>query len=130
VDHGEHQENLNERWDELVIQPTRRAGLPSPKLTVLQSPYRLVITLILRFVLELEKKHSNRQIAVVVPEIVEKRWYQYFLHKQRGKMLSLALIFKGNQRISIINLPWHLDEQSETSPQPVLDKAKVGDEAA
>jgi hypothetical protein len=130
VDHGEHRENLSDRWDELVIQPTKNAGLPSPKLVVLQSPYRLVVTLILRFVLELQRKHVNRHIAVVVPEIVEKHWYQYFLHKQRGKVLSLALIFKGNQRISIINLPWHLDEQPAKTPQPVLENSKVSDEAA
>jgi amino acid transporter len=130
VDHGEHQENLHERWDELVVQPTRNAGVPTPDLVVLQSPYRLVVTWILRFVLELEKKHLARQIAVVVPEIVEKRWYQYFLHKQRGKMLSLALIFKGNQRISIINLPWHLDEEPAARPESVVESSKVSDEAA
>jgi hypothetical protein len=130
VDHGEHREKLQQRWDELVVQPTRSAGLPTPKLVVLESPFRLVVTLILRFVLELQKRHSNRQIAVVVPEIVEKRWYQYFLHKQRGKLLSLALIFKGNQRISIINLPWHLDEGLATGPEAVLDSSKVSDEAA
>lgn len=129
VDHGQHREALQERWDELVAEPTKKAGLQTPELVVLHSPYRLVVTLILRFVLELEKKHVNRQIAVVVPEIVEKRWYQYFLHKQRGKLLSLALIFKGNQRISIINLPWHLDE-----PQPshleTVPTTQARDEAA
>ncbi len=130
VDHGEHRESLHDRWEELVVEPTRKAGLPTPKLVVLQSPYRLVVTLILRFVLELEKKHSNRQIAVVVPEIVEKRWYQYFLHKQRGKLLSLALIFKGNQRISIVNLPWHLDEQPAAMPETVIEKPAITDEAA
>ena len=130
VDHGEHRESLHERWEELVVEPTRKAGLPTPKLVILQSPYRLVVTLILRYVLELEKQHSNRQIAVVVPEIVEKRWYQYFLHKQRGKVLSLALIFKGNQRISIVNLPWHLDEQPAARREPVMEKRAATDEAA
>jgi amino acid transporter len=130
VDHGEHRESLHERWNELVVQPTQNAGLPTPKLIVLESPYRLVVTLILRFVLELEKKHPSRHIAVVVPEIVEKHWYQYFLHKQRGKMLSLALIFKGNQRISIINLPWHLDEQPASRQETVVKKSRVSDEAA
>jgi len=109
VDNGEGRENLSALWKEFVEEPARRAGLPVPQLTILKSPYRFIIAPILRFVLELERTHPDRFIAVVVPELVEKHWYQYFLHEQRGKILSLLLIFRGNQRISIINVPWHLD---------------------
>lgn len=112
VDNGENREDLPGIWRDFVEEPTRRAGLPVPQLKILKSPYRFVIGPVLRFVLELERDHPDRNIAVVVPELVEKHWYQYFLHEQRGKLLSLLLIFRGNQRISIINVPWHLDTQA------------------
>ena len=97
------------RWPELVEEPARKADLPVPRLIVVKSPYRLIVRPILNFVLDLEARHPGRPIAVVLPELVEKHWWQYFLHRQHGRLLSLLLIFKGNQRISIINVPWHLD---------------------
>jgi len=42
------------------------------------------------YVLDLEKKNPDRQIAVIHPELVEKHWYQYFLHNQRASWLSGA----------------------------------------
>jgi len=101
--------DLPPRWRELVEDPARKADLPVPRLVVLKSPYRSIVRPILNFVLDLEARNPERPIAVVVPELVEKHWWQYFLHRQHGRFLSLLLIFKGNQRISIINVPWHLD---------------------
>ena len=108
IDSGESCD-LPPRWRELVEEPAQKADLPVPRLVVLKSPYRLVVRPILQFVLDLEARNPGRPIAVIVPELVEKHWWQYFLHRQHGRLLSLLLIFKGNQRISIINVPWHLD---------------------
>jgi hypothetical protein len=54
------------------------------------------------------KNHPDRDIAVVVPELVEKHWYEVFLHKQHGELLSALLLLKGNDRVYIANVPWHL----------------------
>lgn len=112
IDNEECTSDLHDRWQELVEEPTRKAGLPVPELVVLKSPYRLTITPILKYVLEMQRRFPERQIAVVVPDIIQKHWYEYFLHSHRGKLLALLLVFKGNQRISVINLPWHLEEGS------------------
>ncbi len=90
--------------------PTKEAGLPTPKLVVLKSPYRFVISPIVDYVLEVERNHPDRQIAVLVPELVERHWYQYFLHNQRAAWLKAALLLRGNQRIIIIEVPWYLSE--------------------
>jgi hypothetical protein len=58
--------------------------------------------------LDLEKQNPDRQIAVIIPELVEKHWYQYFLHNQRAAWLKAALLRRGTQRIAIIDVPWHL----------------------
>jgi hypothetical protein len=105
----ETSEDMRQRWRLLVQEPARRAGLPAPELVVISSPYRYVIAPIVNYILELEKKHPNRELSVVVPELVEKHWYEYFLHNQRGELLSALLLLKGNQRIVIVNVPWHVE---------------------
>jgi hypothetical protein len=83
-------------------------GLAPPELVVLRSPYRLVITPIFKYIVELERKHPNRLISVLVPELIERRWYYYLLHSQRAAALKVLLYAKGNRRIIVINLPWYL----------------------
>ena len=58
---------------------------------------------------DLEKKYPNRYLAVVVPEFVERHWYHYLLHNQRASVLKALLLVKGDQRISVINVPWYLE---------------------
>jgi amino acid transporter len=100
--------DLREKWPTFVEEPLRRAGLPIPKLIILNSPYRYVVGPIVDYVLDLERNLPNREIAVVVPELLEKHWYEYLLHKQHGELLTALLLLKGNQRINIVNVPWHL----------------------
>jgi len=78
---------------------------------VLKSPFRWVVQPIIDHVLEIERTNPDRTIAVVLPELVEPRWYQYFLHNQRAKLLAAALLMKGTHRIVIINVPWYLRKQ-------------------
>jgi hypothetical protein len=56
----------------------------------------------------LERRYPDRQIAVVVPELVERRWIDYLLHNQRSTALKLILYVRGNRRIIVINVPWYL----------------------
>jgi hypothetical protein len=48
------------------------------------------------------------QIAVMIPEMVERHWFLQFLHNQRGSVIKALLYLKGNQRIIVINAPWYL----------------------
>jgi hypothetical protein len=105
---GEDGDSLEERWTKLVAGPARKAGLNPPELVVLPSPYRFRITPIVQYVQDLEKKNPDRQIAVLIPELMERRWYQYILHRQRGELLAARLLFTGCQQIVIVNVPWYL----------------------
>jgi hypothetical protein len=109
VDCGEGSHHLRENWSRYVEEPSKKAGLPAPKLVVLESRYRFVINPILDYVLELEEKNPDREIAVLIPEVVEQRWYHYFLHNQRAAWLKATLLLKGNQRIIVVDVPWYLD---------------------
>jgi amino acid transporter len=95
-------------WTLFAEAPARAAGLPPPELVVLDSPYRWVLRPILDFILKLEKENPDRQIAVVLPEMVEHHWYHYLLHNQRASVLKAWLLLSGSQRIIVINVPWYL----------------------
>jgi amino acid transporter len=109
IDSGEHTIYLREEWSRFVEQPVQLLGMAPPKLAILESPYRLVITPIVDYVLELAQKNPDRQIAVIIPEIVERRWYYHLLHNQRATALKSRLYFKGNGRIIVVNMPWYVE---------------------
>ncbi|HEY6350178.1 MAG TPA: APC family permease [Candidatus Angelobacter sp.] len=101
-------DNLCHRWKELVEEPAKRAGFAPPKLQVIPSPYRLVLTPIREYIIQQAEKHHDRQIAVVIPEKVQQRWYHYLLHNKRAAALKALLYFGGNQQIVVMNVPWYM----------------------
>jgi amino acid transporter len=109
VETGQGVETIRDEWQRFVVEPTRNAGLPVPELIVLQSPYRLVLAPIINYVLEAERSHPDQQVAVLIPEMVERRFHQHFLHNKRASVLKALLLLKGNQRIIVINVPWYLN---------------------
>jgi amino acid transporter len=109
VDIGEVSDALCSDWKRLVEEPALRAGAGRPKLVILKSRYRFILAPIVEYVLELERKHPDRQIAVLVPELVERHWYHHILHNKRAAVLKGLLLVRGNQRIVVINVPWYLD---------------------
>jgi hypothetical protein len=64
----------------------------------------------LNYILEVARKSPGRQVAVLIPELVERRWYHYFLHNQRALWLKALLLVRGNPRIIVINVPWYLQK--------------------
>jgi amino acid transporter len=104
----EDEDKLGPRWKELVEEPARRAGIEPPKLVMLQSPYRHVIAPIFTFITQLEQEHQDRHIAVLIPNLRERRWFHNFLHNQRAELLTALLLLKGNERIVIVNVPWYV----------------------
>jgi hypothetical protein len=106
---GEEETNpLPEQWIEYVEAPAIAAGLKPPELEVIYSPYRHLFAPLINYVLQVKDRNPDRQIAVVISELVEHRWYHYLLHKQRAEALKLLLLLRGDERIVIINVPWYL----------------------
>jgi amino acid transporter len=100
--------SLKRVWPSRVEEPAREAKQMVPRLTVLKSPFRFVVQPIIDYVLELERKNPDRTIAVLLPELVERQWYQYFLHNQRARILAASLLAQGTHRIVIVYVPWYL----------------------
>jgi hypothetical protein len=79
----------------------------SPKMATLPSPFRLILLPIVDHVLRLEKENPERTVAVVIPSTTERHWYQYFVHNQRGQVLTALLLLRGDDRINIVNVQWN-----------------------
>ncbi|HLJ24478.1 MAG TPA: APC family permease [Candidatus Acidoferrales bacterium] len=99
---------LQENWSRLVAEPCAQAGGARPTLVTLESPYRLIIKPIVDYVMNMEADHPGRQIAVIVPELVERHWYHYPLHNQRAELLKAMLLVRGSRHIVLINVPWYI----------------------
>jgi amino acid transporter len=108
VDAEDCREEVEQMWQRNVVAPVTQAGIPIPTLICLHSPYRFVLMPLVEHILQVERDHPERQIAVLVPELVVKRWWQAPLHNQRAQLLKLLLLVRGNQRITVINIPWYL----------------------
>jgi amino acid transporter len=108
-----HTELLRDDWERYVVKPFREAGAAPPLLTVLPSPYRLVIVPIVQYVLQLSEKNPQRRIVVVIPQLMEDHWYEYFLHNQRGRLLGWALLAQGNRHIFTLSSPSYLSDQEQ-----------------
>jgi hypothetical protein len=111
VDPSGHSELLQEDWHRYVSDPLRAAGKEPPKLQLLPSPYRFVIIPLVQCILDISVKNPKRRIIVVIPELVEDKWYDYFLHNQRGRLLEWALLARGNERIFTVTAPWYVGKQ-------------------
>ena len=108
IEGGEETESPCQQWAQLVETPAKNAGLPVPELVLLKSPYRFVVRPIVDYALHLQRNNPGRHIAVLVPELVEKRWYYILLHNNRSSALKALLLVRGNERITVINIPWYL----------------------
>jgi hypothetical protein len=108
VSEDEKPNDFSEKWKEYVEDPARRANLPIPELVQLHSPYRLVVTPIVEdYVKQLAAENPERRIITVIPELVERRWFQWLLHTQRAEILKGRLLMEGHDRISVLNIPWY-----------------------
>jgi amino acid transporter len=109
VEGSDDTHSICDEWEHKIAEPLRQAGLEVPRLVNLRSPYRYILAPVLDFILEQEKNNGNRQIAVLVPELVVRHWWENLLHNQRANLLKVLLLVKGNQRTLVINIPWYLE---------------------
>ena len=103
--------DFSSEWRADVQPSIDRTGLPEPRVVILKSPYRKVITPILNYIWQLEGKNPENVIAVLVPQLIESRWYYGLLHNRRADILKTLLLLKGRNRILIVNVPWNLEKE-------------------
>ena len=97
-----------EIWERMVMQPIREHGMPEPELVSVHSSFRTILGPLMDYILQLEDDNPGRKVAVLLPELVVRHWWENLLHNQRVQLLKLMLLLKGNQRIVVVNIPWYL----------------------
>jgi hypothetical protein len=94
----------------LIANPARKNRIAQPKLVVLQSQYRQFLNPFVQFVRELEQRYPDRDICVVVPDLIVSHWYEGLLHNNRGTFLRLVLRAQCTDRVVVIHTPFHLHD--------------------
>jgi hypothetical protein len=95
-------------WEQMVLVPVREHNFAVPELVVVKSTFRTILSPLMDYVLQLEDENPGRKIAVLLPELVVKHWWENLLHNQRVQLLKLLLLLKWNQRFVVVNIPWYL----------------------
>ncbi len=102
----------SEDWQKMMDQASKNCNVTAPEVVRLSSPFRTVTTPLVQYVLRLEAETPDRRIAVIVPELVASKWWEYLLHNHRSTVLKALLLLEGNRRIVVINVPWYLSHNS------------------
>ena len=102
-DHG-----IEEDWESMVLGPIRSKGMIEPELITIPSNFRFIISPLMDYILRLEADNPGRKVAVLLPELVVRHWWENLLHNQRVQLIKLFLLLRGNQRIVVVNIPWYL----------------------
>lgn len=105
---AERTQALRELWQQNVEEAAQQQGRPAPRLVILESPYRRLFLPMIELVERLQADNPSREIAVVIPELVQRHWYEYFLHNHRAEVLKARLLLEDNERVALINIPWYL----------------------
>jgi amino acid transporter len=103
-------EDLSDNWELLIANPARRNRIAQPKLVVLTSQYRQFLNPFVEFVRKLELEHPDRDIAIVIPDLIVSHWYEGLLHNNRGAFLRLILRAQCSDRVVVIHTPFHLHD--------------------
>ncbi len=103
-------EDLSDNWELLIANPARKNRIAQPKLIVLTSQFREFLSPFVGFVKELEIRYPDRDIAVVIPDLIMSHWYEGVLHNNRGTFLRMMLRSQCSDRVVVITTPFHLHE--------------------
>src|SRR3984885_14899586 len=79
---------IDEDWDGKILAPIREQGMPDPELVTIPSNFRFVIAPLMDYILHLESENPGRKVAVLLPELVVRHWWENLLHNQRVQLLK------------------------------------------
>lgn len=103
---------LRKKWQACVEQPLKKIGAKAfPCLEIVHSPFRQIHQPILDYVNELKENRPDNLIVIVIPELVQPRWWEYLLHNHRATGLKALLYMSGDDRTIVVNRPWYLSDE-------------------
>lgn len=116
---------LKNAWIEKIEKPAQAAKMTIPQLEIIKSPYRRIYKPILQYIKKVKKQRTDRLIALIIPELVEPRWYEYLLHNIHATGLRALLFLERDERTVVITIPWYLRESALKASNHVFDDEKI-----
>ncbi|MDQ1301785.1 MAG: hypothetical protein QG637_1707, partial [Chloroflexota bacterium] len=96
------------------------------RLVILDSPYRLMIEPLLKYIEELSaQRQPNETITIVVPQFVPKDWWANALHAQTATWLRFALLGRPGSWSQMCRIRWN--EQTSKSANHKLTGPRFAD---
>jgi hypothetical protein len=114
VSDGEQADRIQQEWDEHQID------VP---LHITSSPYRDLTGPVLEYIDEMDARHENDIVSVILPEFVLTKWWEQLLHNQSALLLKGRLLFRRNT--VVISVPYHIEHGTVEVPG-TLEKADNG----
>jgi hypothetical protein len=108
-DVGELERKLREQWARDVEDSAVAAQAANPpRLVFLSAPFRRIHAPLLKLINDLQEKEPERTIAVMIPELVRRHWWEHLLSNHRARRLRNAVLDYGGSRVAVIAVPWYL----------------------
>ena len=112
----EEQDRITQQWEDHDIPV---------ELATLYSPYRELSRPIIDYIDDLDARHSDDFLTVVVPEFALRHWWQQLLHNQSALMLRTRLRNRPNTVVT--SVPFHVDVGVEDAEPTVPAGAPSAD---
>jgi amino acid transporter len=105
-DAEEDTREIKRRWDSEISGPISECGLKPPRLVLLPAPHRQIHGPLLEFIEKIDADTPGRSVAVLIPEMVLRHWWERGLHTRRAERLRAALLAHGGSRLKLVTSPW------------------------
>ncbi|MFZ0017810.1 MAG: APC family permease [Acetobacteraceae bacterium] len=128
-DAQDHQQKLRSEWQDCVEEPARRLGLRPPGLEFVKSDFRSMTAPLLRTINKVQCERPDRPVTVILPELIDGRWWGYLMHTNRERRLRARLL-RHAPNVVVSSVPWRLQavrpEQAiaEEEPPRAFDSRK------
>lgn len=99
VHDSEQEKAVRDKWDSIV------PGLP---LIIIKNQFRSVVTPLIHFIKQEQKRNPGDMITVVIPSFVPAKWWHNLLHNQSSAMLQLAL--RNRKNVIVTQVHVHLNK--------------------
>ena len=78
----------------------------SPRLVAVPAPYREIEGPLLELVDKIDANTPGRSVAILIPEMITRHWWQRLLHGCRAARLRQALLDHAGPRLMVVTSPW------------------------
>ena len=97
---------LRDAFEREIAAPIAGQGLIPPRLMMIPAPYREIAGPVLELVDKIDADTPGRSVAILIPQLVLRHWWERLLHGRRAARLRAALLAKAGPRLMIVTSPW------------------------